>query len=104
MEYFKGRKPIGTIVQRRDGNTYVKTERGWMPESRLVAQLQISGRDLEKNEKVYHRDCTGIGKRDYNYKENLVVLKFRTTKYRLLPHPEIVYLPIVRVKRARQEA
>jgi hypothetical protein len=102
MEYFRGKKPLGTIIQRRDGNTFVKTERGWISEARLVASLQIEKRELEKNEKVYHRDCTGIGKRDYNEKENLVVLKFRTTKYRLLPHPEIVYLPVAKAQRARQ--
>lgn len=91
--WFRGRKATGTIVRRRDGNTYVKQEKGWIAEGRLVAQLRILGRDLEKNEKVYHRDCTAIGQNDYNSKDNLVVLRFRTTKYRLLPAPEIVYLP-----------
>lgn len=93
LSWFKGRKPVGTIIQRRDGKNYVKLEKGWIAESRLVAQLQLVKRDLEPGEKAYHRDCTLIGQKGYNNKDNLVVLRFNMTKYRLLPHPEIVYLP-----------
>ncbi len=96
MQYFRGTKPIGTIIQRRTGVNYVKTDRGWVSEARLIAELKIVNRGLAKNEKVYHRDCTTIGKRGHNEPGNLVVLKFNLTKYRLLPAPEIIYLPIAR--------
>jgi hypothetical protein len=93
MEWFRGHKPVGTIIQRREGKNYVKTERGWIIESRLVAEKKLLRRKLEDNEKVYHKDCTLIGTKEYNEEDNLVVLKFNATRYRLLPHPNIVYLP-----------
>lgn len=94
--WWRGHKPVGTIIQRRDGKNYVKTEKGWIAESRFVAQMTLVRRDLEPGEKVYHKDCTRIGEKGYNDKGNLVIIKMNMTNYRLLPHPEIVYLPTTR--------
>lgn len=90
MEWFRGKKPVGTVLQRRSGYIYVKTQdRGWVPEGRLVAELKIEKHQLEECEKVYHRD----GNRANNKPDNLAVIRFNLTKYRLLPRPQIVYMP-----------
>lgn len=89
ITWFRGRKPTGTVIQRRSGYIYVKTEKGWVPESRLVASLKLIKRDLEEGERVFHKD----GNRENNRPENLSVIKFNMTKYQLLPSARIIHLP-----------
>jgi hypothetical protein len=101
MNWYRGHKPVGTVIRRRDGKVYVKTEKGWEAESRLIARLKLIHRDLEEGEKAYHKDCTLIGTKDYNKPDNIVVLKFNVTKYRLLPSSEILYLPSAKKESAQ---
>lgn len=89
MQWFRGRKPVGTVVQHRDGYIYVKTEKGWVAEARLVAELKLVKRELEPGEKVFHRN----GTRDENEPGNLVVIRFNMTKYQFLPSARLIHLP-----------
>lgn len=89
MQWYRGLKPVGSVVQYRTGYIYVKTSDGWKAESRVVAELKLVKRELEQGEKVFHRD----GDRTNNRPENLAVIKFNPTKYRLLPGPNLIHLP-----------
>lgn len=67
----------------------IKGEDGkWKAESRFVMADKL-GRDLEANEKVYHLN----GDREDNSAKNLVVIKFRTTKYVPLVKRRILWIP-----------
>lgn len=83
------RYPTGSVVQRRNGYIFVKTEEGFVSEHRLVAVLRLENRELMPGEKVYHKD----GNRENNQPENLVVIRFSQTKYRFLPRSRVLYMP-----------
>lgn len=88
--------PVGTEIQYRNGVTRIKTSKGWTTKSRFIAEHQLLDRPLEKGEKVYHKDCTSRGELGYDHKDNLVVLKFRTSRFVLLPKSRILFIPKVR--------
>lgn len=98
LNWFRGRKPVGAVVQHRDGYAYVKTEEGWIAEHRIVAALKVERRELMTGEKVYHKD----GNRENNKPDNLAVIRFNTTKYRLLPAPRLLFMPKAREAIERQ--
>lgn len=80
----------GTIVQHRNHIRYVKVEGKMMAEHRLVAERDILNRELMSNERVFHLNCDRI---DDNDSENLVVISFRTNKFRPLPESRVIYVP-----------
>lgn len=84
------RYPTGAIVQRRNLYRYVKTEHGFKAEHRLVAEHKILRRELQKNERVFHKDCEEV---DNNSVENLVVIRFRTNPFRPLPASKVIFIP-----------
>lgn len=84
------RYPIGTRNQSRTGYIFIKTEkRGWIAEARLIAEMKLSDHELESNERVFHKD----GNRENNKPENLAVIRFNTTKYKLLPTSRPLFIP-----------
>lgn len=86
----QARYPIGTRLQQRTGYITIKTERrGWIAESRLIAEMKLTDHELEPNERVYHRD----GNRENNRPENLAIIRFNTTKYKLLPSSRPLFIP-----------
>lgn len=83
VEISHSRYVPGTIVIRGSGYTYVSTRgRGQIAEHRLIME-QVLGRELEKGEKVVHLDNTlrGVDHRAFNHRENLAVVRCRTTKW-----------------------
>lgn len=83
-------QPYGTIICRRSGYCYVRTTKGVRPQSQVVAEQQILRRELEPDERVFHRDCVERGN---NTAENLVVIRINKNKWRPLPNAKIIYVP-----------
>lgn len=84
------RYPVGSVVQRRNGYIFIKTDAGqWISEHRLVCATQVEHRELMDAEKVFHRD----GNRENNKPDNVVAIKFNRTRYRLLPTSRPLYIP-----------
>lgn len=81
--------PPGSVVQRSNGYVFVKTDRGWTAQHRLIASNVLEKRELVKNERVYHKN----GDREDNDPKNLVVLRFSEHRFKHLPHPRIIYIP-----------
>jgi len=79
----------GTRIQRRDGYVFIKTEEGLVAEHRWIASQRILGRELRKGECVIRR----LPDRMDNSPENLVVVQHRLTKFVLLPHSRVIYVP-----------
>jgi hypothetical protein len=82
--------PWGTKIMRSSGYVFIKTNKGVRPEAQVVAEQKILNRQLEEGERVFHRDCR---ERSDNRPENLVVLHFRTDKFRPLPSSRVIYIP-----------
>ena len=85
---------LGTKVEYKgSGVIKLKTDRGLRPEARVVAEQLILHRELEPDERVYHRDCNDM--RD-NSVGNLVVLRFRSQGWRPVPKTNVIYVPVKR--------
>lgn len=80
----------GTIIQRRNHYRYVKINGMLKAEHRVVAEQKLIHRELLPNERVFHRDCSDVAD---NRPESLVVIKYRTNKFRPLPESRVVYIP-----------
>lgn len=80
----------GTIVQRRNHYRFIKVNGLFRAEHRVVAEHRLLNRELMPNERVFHRDCDNVAD---NRPENLVVIKYRTNKFRPLPESRVVYIP-----------
>lgn len=80
----------GTIIQRTNHYRYIKVAGVLRAEHRVVAEHKILNRELMPNERVFHRDCENVAD---NNPENLVVIKYRTHKFRPLPQTKIIYVP-----------
>jgi hypothetical protein len=90
MEWRRGlRYTIGTLVQRRDGYVFVKTDKGLRAEHRVVAEQRILNRPLRKGEVVIRR----APDRTLNAPSNLVVVQHSLERFKYLPHPNILYVP-----------
>lgn len=83
----------GTKILRRDGYVFVKVGGAWQAEHRLVASYKLIDRELLPGEKVYHKDNTLRGEDGFNDADNLVVVKFRTTKWAKLKKSKVIYVP-----------
>lgn len=84
---------VGTVIRRRNGYNFVKTRDGWKAEHRMIAELKLVDRELEPGEKVFHLDNTLRGEDGFNDKNNLAVIKFRTTKWTNFVKSKILYVP-----------
>lgn len=84
---------VGTILQRTDGVPYVKTAEGWKAEHRLKME-HLEG-ELEPGWRVYHKDnnLRGIDPKAFNHKDNLVIIKCRTTKWVKLVNSRVLFEP-----------
>lgn len=80
----------GTIIQRTNHYRYVKVDGKFRAEHRLVAEYKLLKRELMPNERVFHLDCSNVADND---PENLVVIKYRTNKFRPLPQSRVIYIP-----------
>lgn len=80
----------GTIIQRRNHYRYIKVDGVLRAEHRVVAEHKLLNRELAPNERVFHRDCEDVAD---NSVENLVVIKYRTNKFRPLPQSRVIYVP-----------
>jgi len=85
---------IGTLIRRRDGYIYIKTENGFMSQQRYVAMTKMLKRKLHPGECVIRLKP----KRDWNVPQNLVVVQHSLTKFKLLPRAEVIYVPKKRPK------
>lgn len=85
---------VGSVVERTDGISHVKTGEGWRAEHRHVMELRL-GRELEEGEKVFHLDNTlkGVDPKAFNDPRNLAVIKCRTTKWIKLVRSRVLYEP-----------
>ena len=94
MQWRRGlRYPVGSLIQRRDGYIFIKTETGKMiAEHRWVAQEKIKHRPLREGEVVIRLTPD----RTLNKPENLVVVQHSLTKFEKLPRPNIIYIPKMR--------
>lgn len=79
--------PIGAVIVRSTGYTYVKTREGLVAEHRLKMELR-EGRSLVRAkdqqgyaEKVMHLDNTIRGTEEFADPKNLTIIKVRTTKW-----------------------
>jgi hypothetical protein len=82
--------PSGSIIQHRNGYIFIKQENEkWQPQSRFVMEQQVLGRDLEKHERVYHKD----GDRTNNDPGNLVVIKVGAREFKLLERSVPLFIP-----------
>lgn len=79
----------GTLVQRRDGYVFIKTDNGMVAEHRWVAASKMLHRALREGEVVLRRQP----KRDDNRPENLVIVQHALTKYVMLPRARVIYVP-----------
>lgn len=82
--------PEGTIIQRRNWYRYIKVGGKLRAEHRVVAEHKLLNRELLPNERVFHLDCEDVGD---NNPDNLVVIKYRTNKFRPLPQTRVIYIP-----------
>lgn len=80
----------GTIIQRRNHYRYIKIDGSLRAEHRVIAERKLLNRELMPNERVFHRDCEDVAD---NSVDNLVVIKYRTNKFRPLPAPRVIYIP-----------
>lgn len=88
----------GMEIQYRNGVVKVKTkENGIIPKARLVATLSSKviggGHELEPGERVLHLDMSSHGEMGHDDWKNLVVVKWRTTKFKFLKKSRIVFTP-----------
>lgn len=88
--YDRGEKhAIGTLIQRRDGYVFLKTETGMVAHHRWVAEHKLLQRPLKEGEVVVRKWPDRLN----NSPENLVVVRHNLTKFRKLPRPYIIYVP-----------
>lgn len=80
----------GTIIQRRNHYRYIKIDGALRAEHRVIAEHKLLNRELMPNERVFHRDCEDVAD---NSPDNLVVIKYRTNKFRPLPSSRVIYVP-----------
>jgi len=95
MEWKRGlRYPAGSLIQRRDGYVFIKTDQGMKAQHRWVAEHMMLGRSLRKGEVVVRRSPD----RTLNTAANLVVVQHRLERFKYLPHPNIIYIPAKKQK------
>lgn len=79
----------GTIIQRRDGYCFLKTQDGKLvAQHRWVAALRL-GRPLRQGECVLRKKPDRMN----NSWENLVVVQHALEKFKFLPSSRIIYVP-----------
>lgn len=89
---------VGTVKQYTNGVIKIKTkEDGLIPLARHVAAMSDKvfggGHELQPGERVLHLDMNSHGEKDHDRPENLVVVKWRTTKYQFLKASRILRVP-----------
>lgn len=78
----------GTLIQRRDGYVFIKTENGFMAQHRYVA-VQKLNRPLKQGEVVIRKKPDRLN----NSWDNLVVVQHSLEKFKYLPCARIIYVP-----------
>lgn len=86
MAHHRSRYIPGTLVQRKDGAHYIKTPKGMKPLARHVWE-EHHAHPLQEGQRVFHVN----GNRQDNKPQNLVAIKFNTTRYAF--EWKILYVP-----------
>lgn len=86
---------VGSIVQYRNGQRKVKTEKGMIPVARAIAANSTEaingGEELQKGWRVIHLDMSTYGEDDHDRPENLAVVKCRTREFKFLKTSRLIY-------------